>query len=304
MKKRNPKNQKQKKGKSWRGWALMAPALLLLIGGGLFTSTFFLHESLPMLQPKEQLQEQPASVTPIEEPSIKPAEPEIPAVEKELLPRLAIVIDDVGINKSPIKKLIALDMPLTFAILPRQLHSIELANLINEAGYEIIVHMPMEPEDVNLNNPGKAALLLSQSDEKIRENVKKMISEIPHAAGASNHMGSKFTKDYGKMRTLLEEIKISGLYFLDSRTTADSVAFKLAQQMGVKSSSRKVFIDNERDTEAIKKELRRAIRYALKKGEAVAIGHPHKQTITALAEMKDAIKNAGIELVPASSLTR
>ena len=320
MKKRNPKKRKQKKEASWRGsalrgwplrgWALMAPALFLLIGGGLFASTFFLHESLPMLQPKPQLQEQSTgatgatAVTPVLPPSVTPGVPPAPAINEPLLPRLAIVIDDVGINKSPIKKLIALDMPLTFAILPRQLHSTELANLINEAGYEIIIHIPMEPEDVNGNDPGKSALLLSQSDETIREKVKEMISEMPHAVGTSNHMGSKFTRDYDKMRTLLEEIKSSGLYFLDSRTTADSVAFKLAQQMGVKSSSRRVFIDNERETEAIKNELRRAIRYALKKGEAVAIGHPHKQTIAALAEMKEAIKNAGIELVPASSLAR
>ena len=282
--------------------ALMAPALLLLIGGGLFASTFFLHESLPMLQP--QPLEHPAAVNPAVPPSVSPVEPDAPAVEKELLPRLAIVIDDVGISKAAIKKLFALGMPLTFAILPRQRHSTELANLIHEAGYEIIIHMPMEPDDVNGNNPGKGALLLSQSDEAIRESVKKMISEIPHAAGTSNHMGSKFTKDYDKMRTVLEEIKSSGLYFLDSRTTPGSVAFKLAQQMGVKSSSRRVFIDNELDTEAIKNELRRAIRYAISKGEAVAIGHPHKQTIVALAQMKEAIENAGIELVPASRLAR
>ena len=257
-----------------------------------------------MLQPKPQPKQESAKAAPAEPASVSPAPESAPATQEPLLPRLAIVIDDVGISKAPIKKLIALGMPLTFAILPRQLHSTELANLINEAGYEIIIHIPMEPEDVNENNPGKSALLLSQSDETIRKTVKEMISEMPQAAGTSNHMGSKFTKDYDKMRTLLEEIKSSGLYFLDSRTTADSVAFKLAQQMGVKSSSRRVFIDNERDTEAIKNELRRAIRYALKKGEAVAIGHPHKQTIIALSEMKEAIKNAGIELVPASSLAR
>ncbi len=281
----------------------MAPVLFLLIGGGLLASAFFLHESPPPLQPEPQLRERSAAVTPDEPPFVTPAPPPL-APEKEPPPRLAIVIDDVGVSKAPIRKLIALRMPFTFAILPRQRYSTELANVINEAGYEVIIHIPMEPDDVNGNNPGKGALMLSQSDDAIREETKKMIREMPHAAGTSNHMGSKFTRDYDKMRAVLEEIKVSGLYFLDSRTTPDSVAFELARRMGVKSSSRRFFIDNELDTQAIKNELRRAIRYALSKGEAVAIGHPHRQTITALAEMKEAIENAGIKLVPASSLAR
>ncbi|MFQ5432258.1 MAG: divergent polysaccharide deacetylase family protein [Nitrospinota bacterium] len=295
MKKRNSKKGKQNKTASWRGMSLrgrplLVPALFLLIGVGLLASTFFLYEP--------QQQERSAAVIPV------PPPPPAPEKKEPPMPRLAIVIDDVGVSKAPIKKLIALRMPLTFAILPSQRHSTELANVINDAGYEVIIHIPMEPDDINGNNPGKSALLVSQSDQTIREEIKKMIQEIPHAVGTSNHMGSKFTKNYDKMRCVLEEIKSSGLYFLDSRTTADSVAFKLARQMGVKSSSRRVFIDNELDTEAIKNELRRSIRYALSKGEAIAIGHPHKQTIMALAQMKESIENAGIELVPASSLAR
>ena len=274
----------------------MAAALFLLIGGGLLVSTFLLREPPTPPQHEPRQRERAAAVTPVTPP---------PAPEKKKpLPRLAIVIDDVGVSKAPIKKLLALRMPLTFAILPRQRYSTELANVINEAGYEVIIHIPMEPEDINGNNPGKGALLLAQSDDTIRKEIKTMIREMPHAVGTSNHMGSRFTKDYDKMHTVLEEIKNSGLYFLDSRTTADSVAFKLAQQMGVKSSSRRIFIDNKLDTQAIKNELRRAIRYALSQGEAIAIGHPHKQTIAALAEMKEAMENAGIELVPASSLAR
>jgi polysaccharide deacetylase 2 family uncharacterized protein YibQ len=300
MKKRAVKKGRPKNS-YLRGMVASAPSLVLFIAGAIFAAAFFLHESLPMLQPPQE-PERLSAVTP-GLPAVDRM-PAAPADDEPKIPRLAIVIDDVGLNMAPVKKLMELGIPLTFAVLPRQRYSKELANVINEAGFEVIIHMPMEPENALLNDPGKGALMLSQSEEEIRRAVRKMISETPHAVGTSNHMGSRFTKDYSKMRIVLEEVKNSGLYFLDSRTTAESVAFKLAREMGVKYSTRKVFLDNELDTEAIKDELRRAIRIALSKGEAVAIGHPHRQTIKALSQMKETIESAGIKLVLASNLVR
>lgn len=296
MKKGNRKKGGKKKG--YGSW-FSAFELVLIIVVLVFAAVLLLHESLPPLEPQPA---PPPAVAPESSPA--PVEPSAPEVSAPIPPRLAIVIDDVGINIAPIKKLIKLGVPLTFAILPRQKHSVELANLIYEAGYEVIVHLPMEPEARQGNNPGKGALQVSASDEEIRRTVTQMISETPHSVGASNHMGSRFTTSYSKMRIVLEEVKNSGLYFLDSRTTPATVAYKVAREMGVKSASRKVFIDNERDTEAIKDELRRAIRITLKKGEAVAIGHPHRETIEALAQMREAIENAGVQLVFASTLVR
>ena len=299
-----------KKGNRKKGFGSWFSAfeLVLIIAALVFAAVLLLHESLPPLEP--QPAPPPAAACPAcpersrREPSPAPVEPSAPEVSAPIPPRLAIVIDDVGINMASIKKLIKLGVPLTFAILPRQKHSVELANLVYEAGYEVIVHLPMEPESRQGNNPGKGALLVSASDEEIRRAVTQMISELPHTVGASNHMGSRFTMSYSKMRIVLEEVKNSGLYFLDSRTTPASVAYKVAREMGVRSASRKVFIDNERDTEAIKSELRRAIRVTLSKGEAVAIGHPHSETIEALAQMREAIENAGVQLVFASTLVR
>lgn len=298
MKKRNRKKGGKKKG---FGSYLSAFDLALIVGVLALAATLYLHETLPPLEPQPA---PPPAAAPDPGLSPAPVEPPVPEVSAPIPPRLAIVIDDVGINMAPIKKLIKLGVPLTFAILPRQKHSVELANLIYEAGYEVIAHLPMEPENRQGNNPGKGALLVSASDDEIRREVTRMISEMPHAVGASNHMGSRFTMSYSRMRIVLDVVKSSGLYFLDSRTTAESIAYKVAREMGVRSASRKVFIDNERDTEAIKSELRRAIRVTLKKGEAVAIGHPHRETIEALAQMREAIKNAGVQLVFVSTLVR
>lgn len=223
-----------------------------------------------------------------------------PPVKTKALPRVAIIIDDIGQKIAPVKKLLGLGVPLTFAILPGLPHSAKSARMIDSAGYEVMLHLPMEPENRMRNNPGKIALLVSQSEDEIRTAVRKMIAATPNVAGINNHMGSLFTKDEKKMRIVLEETKKAGLFFVDSRTTPESVALETARAMGVQSAGRKVFLDNERNSENIKAALTRTIKIAKQGGHAVAIGHPYPKTIKAIAEMNV----DGVELVFASDVVR
>jgi hypothetical protein len=218
--------------------------------------------------------------------------------------RLALVIDDIGRRREPVEKLMALGIPVTFAVLPGQPHTRNLAATIRDAGYEVLIHMPMEPEDYKAHDPGEEALLVSQSDDAIRALMRRAIAEIPQASGVNNHMGSLFTRDAKKTRVMLEEVKGAGLFFVDSLTTPKSVALPLAREMGIKSAARRVFLDNDGDAGSVKKMLGLAIKLARTKGNIIAIGHPHPDTVEAITEMKDELARSGIELVYVSALVR
>ncbi|MBI5286105.1 MAG: divergent polysaccharide deacetylase family protein, partial [Deltaproteobacteria bacterium] len=125
---------------------------------------------------------------------------------------------------------------------------------------------------------------------------------VPHINGVNNHMGSRFTEDDRRMRVMLEVVKERGLYFLDSKTTSHSSAYRLARGMGIRAADRQVFLDNEQDVEYIKKQVERLIEVAKDKGSAIAIGHPHPATLSALKEMVPMLKEAGVEITPLSSL--
>jgi hypothetical protein len=290
---------KKRTGKKDRGRKFPFPpriktTLLLLAAGAAFAAISLLQMAPP--EPRRGAavprpgQKPPGSV---EQPPAPPA-----------LPRVAILIDDIGLKKQPVKTLMELDIPLTFAVLPGQRYSTELARTIHDAGHEVILHIPMEPQDKEWHNPGTGALMVSHTEEEVREMVRKMIGQMPHLSGVNNHMGSLFTKDFSKMRIVLDEVKNAGLYFVDSVTTPDSVALGLAREIGLKSSGRRVFLDNERDTELIKAAIRRTIKIARERGQAVAICHPYPETIAALSDMKPEFTDAGVELVFASGVVR
>ena len=218
--------------------------------------------------------------------------------------RVAIIIDDVGVNKYPVRKLLELDVPITFSILPGQTHSRDIAEEIHNAGHEIMLHLPMEPVEGNGENIDKETLLLSHSPEELRNLARELTNSIPYAAGANNHMGSLLTQNSGSMRIIMEEIKGAHLYFIDSLTTPWSIAQSTARETGIKSAGRDIFIDDDRNEENIRKALFQAIRHAKRRGSTIAIGHPYSVTIKVLGEMKDEFKKAGVKLVYASELVR
>jgi polysaccharide deacetylase 2 family uncharacterized protein YibQ len=185
--------------------------------------------------------------------------------------RLAIVIDDVGYSLSGLKEFLALPYPLAFSVLPDLPHSREAGRLIAAAGKELLVHLPMEP--AGGSDPGPGAVLTSQSDDEILELLQRSLERLPQAVGLNNHMGSLATADRRVMGLVLGFLRDRGLFFLDSRTTADTLGPEIAARLGVRLLERDVFLDNESSPAYIEGALRHGLRTARLRGSAVLIGH-------------------------------
>jgi uncharacterized protein len=217
-------------------------------------------------------------------------------------PRIAIVIDDIGPDWVRSKAATALPGPLTLALLPYAERVQELAERAQKHGHELIIHMPMEPIDLAHNNPGPIALLASQNATTQREMLTKAFNSFSGYVGLNNHMGSRFSGELAGMQIVLRELAQRKLYFLDSRTSSKSVGAQLAQRYGVPFAGRDVFLDNEQDVGKILQQLRVAEKLARAQGSAIAIGHPHEATISALKQWLPQVRQNGFDLVPVSQL--
>jgi len=223
--------------------------------------------------------------------------------EIRISPKVAFIIDDLGYETDVAKKMIELEFPVTLSILPFLQYSDFIAEEGRKNNKEIILHLPMEPSNTTAN-PGPGAIKSYMSEEEIRQSVRKSILDFPYIIGVNNHMGSKITENRKLMETVLEEIKEYNLFFIDSMTTKDSIAYIVAQEMGIKSSVRSVFLDNENDMEYIKGQMLNVQEIALKKGEAIAIGHSRINTFYVLKRMFPELVKVGIEIVPVSKLVK
>ncbi len=214
---------------------------------------------------------------------------------------MAIVIDDVGYGLTGLKEFLALPFPLAFSVLPDLPHSREAGRLIVEAGKELLVHLPMEPSGGT--NPGPGAVLTSQSDEEIRLLLERSLERLPRAVGLNNHMGSLATADRRVMGVVLEFLRGRGLFFLDSRTTADTVGPQLAGQLGVSLLERTVFLDNESSAAYIEQALQHGVRAARLRGSAVLIGHVQDVELAGeLRRLLPGLAGEGVQLVAPSLL--
>jgi polysaccharide deacetylase 2 family uncharacterized protein YibQ len=235
-----------------------------------------------------------------EAPELRPAKPTIGVEVRR--PRVAIVIDDMGYDMRRFRSLLEVDAQITVAVLPHLRFSREVALEAYSNGWEVLLHLPMEPRDMASNDPGKGALLTAMGEGEVRLRMEEDLKGVPHASGVNNHMGSRFTEDPVLMRTVLDVVRDHKMFFLDSRTTSGSVAGTLAREMGVKGVERTVFLDNTRDEEYIKARLKELVSIARERGKAVAIGHPYPETIDALKSMVGAMQQDGIEVVRVSDL--
>jgi len=218
--------------------------------------------------------------------------------------RVAIIVDDLGRGTHAAKQLLAIGQPVTFAILPGEPHAAKVAELAHAAGREVLLHAPMEPQGFPVIDPGDDALLLGQSDVELREQLLALLQRVPHAAGANNHMGSRFTEDARAMAVVMEVMRERGLFFVDSLTTSGSVAAAAAQGAGVAVVRRDVFLDNVAEVDAIAGELRRLAAKARRNGGAVGICHPYPETLQALRRELPKLAEEGIEFVPVSALVK
>jgi hypothetical protein len=219
-----------------------------------------------------------------------------------LRPKIAIVIDDLGGEKNISQELLQWNLPITFSILPFMLHSKTLAQEAHRKGKEVILHLPMEPHGYPQVKPGKGVLLEEMDEAGLLHQLSQDIEAVPYIQGVSNHMGSKLMEDPKKMRIVFSELKKRGLFFLDSRTTPETIGIQVAQSVGLNAMERSLFIDHSSDKEVIKQKLEQLIQRSLSTGKAVGIGHPHPSTIKILKEMVSKMKEKGIEIVPLSAV--
>ena len=199
------------------------------------------------------------------------------------LNKIAIIIDDMGYSREALNAIRAMDTPMTIAILPFSPLAEETAELANDSRLEVILHLPLEPIQENgADGRGSGFINSHMTAEAVKATLKADLDNVPHIKGVNNHMGSRITTNEPIMRIILEGLKDQGLYFVDSRTTGESIAYKIAQELRIPSAFRHIFLDNDLQEDAIKKQLIKLFRHAQKNGFAVAIGHPYAETLSVL----------------------
>lgn len=215
-------------------------------------------------------------------------------------PMLAVIIDDVGLDRAAVELLLERRFPVTLSILPFAGSAPEIARAAAEAGMEVFLHLPMEP--VGLADPGPNALLRSHDDATLARRLNWALSRVPGAVGFNNHMGSAMTADEAAMARMFGSLQGSGLIFVDSLTHPRSRAASAAAQAGLRALRRDVFLDHVRTPEAVDAAIEAALRRAAQTGTAIAIGHPHAVTLEALERLPERAAAYGVELVPVSQL--
>ncbi len=216
-------------------------------------------------------------------------------------PRIAIVIDDLGYRKDRARQLAQMPYPITMAVIPGSPHDHYAAQISVEHGQELILHVPMETLGENRWEQG----LTTQMDYlQFMQSARNLFDQFPHIEGINNHGGSRLTADKLRMEWLMPELAWRELYFLDSRTTRLSAAAHAAQKFRVPHASRDVFLDNTQTEAAIAKQFDRLRKIALQHGEAIAIGHPHPETLAQLEKQLPALIDEGFELAFCSRLLR
>ena len=223
-----------------------------------------------------------------------------PVAERRRTGNIAIVIDDFAAADPIATHFSSIPQPLTFSILPRASQAPPLAERMHTNGHEVLIHLPMEPKGGA--SPGVNAILVGLDDEEIRRRVRRALKSVPHARGINNHMGSKATSDERVMRLVLSELKARNLLFLDSRTTASSVAYQLAVDMDLRAFKRDLFIDEIADAQTIQGRLWELAAIAAQSGQAIGLGHNRRETLIALLAALPQLERRGFRFVPVSRL--
>jgi len=210
------------------------------------------------------------------------------------LPRLAIIIDDIGGDLETTREFLDLGIPLTFSILPDLPYSRESEEMAHKRGYEVMLHLPMEPKNLSVHNPGEGAIYTDMDESEIFNTVIGHINKFKYIKGVNNHMGSRITENEQIMRWVLNA--------LEPTTTSRSVACKIAREMEIPSGRNEIFIDNEPEVNYCKSFIDKAFQQAKKEGKSIAIGHPRETTLQALREINSRAQDEGISLVFVSDL--
>ncbi len=217
--------------------------------------------------------------------------------------KIAIVLDDFGYQRMELaREFCRLPQSLTLAVFPDTDNSQKIAQMALDGGHEVMIHLPMEPKGFPLQKPGEGAVYTIYSTREIKRITKKAIRAMPKALGLSNHMGSRATEDMRVMRAVLSEIKRNKLYFVDSRTSSNSIAYDLAEKMGIQCAKASLFIDNPDDVMTIEERLMQAADLAAGEGTVIAVGHDKAETLHALRAVLPKLEKRGFKFVKVSDI--
>jgi polysaccharide deacetylase 2 family uncharacterized protein YibQ len=199
------------------------------------------------------------------------------------------------------RKFLQLDTNLTASILPHSPFADDVRDIVRRQGGEAMLHLPMEPDEYPTVSPGPDALLRDMTPDDLIAQLERNLDALPEAKGVNNHMGSRLTRESAQMRQVFSVLKRRGLYFVDSRTTPDTVGRSTARLFKVPFAERDVFIDHYPERDFIRGQIKKLIKRAARQGQAVGIGHPHPSTYEVLKQMLPELKKKA-RLVPASQV--
>jgi polysaccharide deacetylase 2 family uncharacterized protein YibQ len=218
-------------------------------------------------------------------------------------PMIAIIIDDMGLNVGRNRATIALPAPLTLSFLPYGVYAADLAMEARAAGHEVMLHLPMQPES-DAENPGPKALRVDLGPAELSARLTWYLTHLPGYVGVNNHMGSRFTQSGNGMALVMQALRQRGLLFVDSVTSPHSVGLAMARRSGVPALARDIFLDNALDGRQIAGQLAAVEAVARRSGQAIAIGHPHPETVAALRLWLPTLAAKGFTLAPVTALLR
>lgn len=218
-------------------------------------------------------------------------------------PKIAVIIDDMGLNVARSARVVSLRVPLTLSYLPYAHNLQRQTTIARAAGHELLVHVPMEPKTASAE-PGPKVLALRLPVEANLRRLRWALSRFDGFVGINNHMGSRFTTDEAGMWPILRELKRRGLIFVDSLTDRRSAGGQIAAAIGLRFAKRDVFIDHVDDPAAIRRQLAELEQIARTAGGAVAIGHPRDATIAVLRTWIPEARSRGLEFVPISRIVQ
>jgi polysaccharide deacetylase 2 family uncharacterized protein YibQ len=214
-------------------------------------------------------------------------------------PLVAIIIDDLGYDHNLASRFLEMEGPFTFSMLPQGPFTAKIVAEAHAKGHEIMLHLPMEPMEYPQVSPGPGALLVDMTPDELLAQLDADISAVPYVKGVNNHMGSRLSAQAPQMRQIFSRLKSRGLYYVDSRTTKETVGRPSAERLHLPFAERDIFIDHYQDADFIRKQIRLLVKRAHAQGYAIGIVHPHPLTIelmqAALPQLKDQVS-----FVPAS----
>lgn len=239
----------------------------------------------------------------IDRPPSIPVKPDEGGRSLSDLPKVAIILDDVGYDLRIAKRFLELKGPFTFAVLPKGPFNKTIIELAHLKGFEIMLHLPMEPKEYPKVNPGPGALLTTMDPDQLIAQLNENLLNIPYLKGVNNHMGSRMTGSSNQMRQIFTILKKKGLFFIDSRTSSDTICRSSAELLQLPFAERDVFIDHFVESQFIQSQIHKLIGRALKNGQAVGIAHPHRTTFDTLQRLLPKLEQE-VQLVPASQVVQ